>query len=101
MKRQSVIYGLIYGVAGGILIAVLKLVEYRLLVLKHSIEIYGGLIALVFASLGIWLGLKLTRKKEIIVERERIVEKLVAMPSQFSLNHERMLELAITKRELE
>jgi DNA-binding CsgD family transcriptional regulator len=101
MKQQTVIYGLIYGVAGGILIALLKLVEYRFLVLEHSVEIYGGLIALVFASLGIWLGLKLTRKKEIIVERERIVEKQVAMPSQFSLNHERMRELAITKRELE
>jgi len=101
MKRQTVIYGLIYGIAGGILIALLKLVEYRFLVLEHSVEIYGGLIALVFASLGIWLGLKLTRKKEIIVERERIVEKQVPMPSQFSLNHERMRELAITKRELE
>jgi len=65
MKKHVLIYGLIYGLAGGLLIALLKLVEYRFLVLEHSVEIYGGLIALVFASLGIWLGLKLTRKKEI------------------------------------
>jgi NarL family two-component system response regulator LiaR len=67
------------------------------------LEIYGGLIALVFASLGIWLGLKLTRKEEIIVERERIVERevLVSAAGPFSLNEARLRELAITKRELE
>jgi hypothetical protein len=32
---------LIYGLLGGLLIAVLKLVEYRFLVVEHSIEIYG------------------------------------------------------------
>lgn len=103
MKKQTLIYALIYGLAGGLLIAILKLIEYRFLILEHSMEIYGGLIALVFAGVGIWVGLKLTRKKEIIVERELIVEKeiFVAAPSEFSLNQERLRELAITKRELE
>ena len=101
MKKHVLIYGLIYGLAGGLLIALLKLVEYRFLVLEHSVEIYGGLIALVFASLGIWLGLKVTRKKEIIVERELIVEREIPVPSQFALNEERLRELAITKRELQ
>ena len=63
VKRRILLYGVIYGVCGGLLIALLKLVEYRFLVVSHSLEIYGGLIALVFAILGIWLGLKLTRKK--------------------------------------
>ena len=53
----------------------LKLVEYRFLVVEHSVEIYGGLIALLFASLGIWLGLKLTRKKEVVVFREVAARK--------------------------
>ena len=44
---------LIYGLCGGALIVLLKLVEYRFLVVQHSIEIYGGLIALLFAVLGI------------------------------------------------
>jgi NarL family two-component system response regulator LiaR len=61
---------LIYGLLGGLLIAALKLVEYRFLVIEHSVEIYGGLIALLFAGLGIWLGLKLTRKKEVVVFKE-------------------------------
>ena len=93
MKRQIFIYGLL----GGLLIASLKLIEYRFLVLEHSVEIYGGLIAALFAALGIWLGLKLTRKKEIIIERE----VLVPADQPFSLNDQRVAELGITKRELE
>ncbi len=87
---------LIYGLCGGALIVALKLIEYRFLVVEHSIEIYGGLIAAVFAGVGIWLGLKLTRKKEIIVERE------VLVPAQpFVLNEKRLRDLSITPRELE
>ena len=48
MKR----YVLIYSLVGGILITVLKWIEYRFLVVEHSIEIYGGLIAASFAVLG-------------------------------------------------
>ena len=97
MKKQILIYGLIYGLCGGLLIAVLKVIEYRFVVVEHSIEIYGGLTALVFAGVGIWLGLKLTRKEQVIVERE----VLVPAGTPFALNKKRLQELAITKRELE
>ena len=60
MKRHVLIYGLI----GGVLITLLKWTEYRFLVIDHSIEIYGGLIAATFAVLGVWLGLKLTRAQQ-------------------------------------
>jgi len=61
---------LIYGAIGGILITVLQWTEYRFLVIEHSIEIYGGLIAATFAILGIWLGVKLTAKRETVVVKE-------------------------------
>ena len=51
---------LVYGALGGLLIAALKLIEYRFLVVENSLEIYGGIVALLFSVLGIWLGLKLT-----------------------------------------
>ena len=86
---------LIYGLCGGVLIVLLKLVEYRFLVVQHSIEIYGGLIALLFAVLGIWLGLKLTRNKETIIVKE------VPAPQFFTLNEKRLAEFGITPRELE
>jgi DNA-binding CsgD family transcriptional regulator len=87
----------IYGLCGGVLIAILKLIEYRFLVVEHSVELYGGLIALLFASLGIWLGLKLTRKKEVVVFKEVLVS--ASLP--FALNQKRLRELGVTPRELE
>ena len=97
MKRQTLIHAFIYGLSGGVLIVVLKLIEFRFLVIEHSIEIYGGLIALLFAGVGIWLGLKLTKKKEVVVVKE------VPVPygQPFALNEERLKHLGITKRELE
>jgi len=95
--KKLVIYALIYGACGGLLIVALKLIEYRFLVLEHSIEIYGGLIALIFAAAGIWLGLKITRKEQVIVERE----VRVPVAATFVLNEAQLQQLAITKRELE
>ena len=66
MKRHV----LIYGAVGGILVAVLQWTQYRFLVIEHSAEIYGALIAVLFAGLGIWLGLRLKSARERIVVRE-------------------------------
>jgi len=94
---------LLYGLLGGVLITVLKLTEYRFLVVEHSVELYGGLIALLFSVVGIWLGLKLTKTKETVVVRE--VEVLVPvqtpLPQPFTANAARIRELGITPRELE
>jgi len=86
---------LFYGILGGALIAVLKVVEYRYLVLEHSLEIYGGIVALLFSALGIWLGLKLTRTRETVVVRE------VAVTGPFTRNETQLQQLGITPRELE
>ena len=90
---------LLYGLLGGALIAVLKLVEYRFLVVQHSLEIYGGIVALLFAGLGIWLGLKLTRPKERIVVQEVRVPVRVTEP--FVVDRSRLDALGITGREYE
>jgi len=42
---------LLYGGCSGLLIAVLKLTEYRFLVVEHSLEIYVALVAALFAGL--------------------------------------------------
>lgn len=97
MKKQTIIHTLIYGLCGGILIVGLRLIEFRFLIVEHSLEIYGGLIAAMFAGLGVWLGLKLTRKKEVVVVKE--VPVPTAQP--FTLNAERLKDLGITRRELE
>lgn len=95
-QRQTLIHALIYGLCAGVLIVVLKLIEFRFLVVEHAIEIYGGLIAVLFAGVGIWLGLKLTRKQEVVV-----VKEVPATAVPFALNEKRLKDLGITKRELE
>jgi DNA-binding CsgD family transcriptional regulator len=90
-------YVLLYGLLGGVLIAGLRLIEYRWLVVEHSVEIYAGLVAAVFASLGIWLGLRLTRHTETIVVREVMVEA----PATFVRDESKLQSLGITPRELE
>src|SRR5215467_9682238 len=86
----------LYSLCGGVLITVLKLTEYRFLVVEHSFEIYAGLIAALFAGLGIWLGLTLTRKtqKTVVVEQ-------ASTGAPFKVNEQRMNELGIAARELE
>ena len=88
---------LLYGLAGGVLIVALRLAEYRFLVVEHSIEIYGALVASMFAGLGIWLGLTITKKKEVVVVKE------VPVPADrpFAVNEAKVQELGITPRELE
>jgi DNA-binding CsgD family transcriptional regulator len=88
---------ILFGLAGGVLITLLKWTEYRYLVVEHSIEIYGGLTAATFAAFGIWLGLRLTRK-QIVLKEVRI-----SVPSgqPFAVNSKKLEELEITPRELE
>jgi NarL family two-component system response regulator LiaR len=88
---------LLYGLLGGVLIAGLKLVEYRYLVVAYSVEIYGGIVAAVFSGVGIWLGLRLTKNTETVVVRE----VLVPAPVDFVRDQARLEALAITPRELE
>lgn len=98
-RRRALRDILIYGVCGGVLIVVLRLTEYRFLVVEHSVEIYGALIAALFAALGIWLGLTLTRKKPAIIIKEVHVPAQPAQP--FVVDEKRLNQLGITARELE
>ena len=89
---------LLYGLAGGLLIVLLKVIEFRYVVVEHSVEVYGGLIAAVFAGLGIWLGLRLTRGRERVVVREVVVSE----PAGPFVRDEKQVEaLGLTPRELE
>jgi ATP/maltotriose-dependent transcriptional regulator MalT len=104
-RRRALRDILLYGVCGGVLIVVLKLTEYRFLVIEHSVEIYGALVAALFSGLGIWLGLTLTRKKPEPIIQERIITetiiKEVPAAGPFVADEDRITQLGITARELE
>jgi len=95
MKRHVLIFGLV----GGLLIAALQYTEYRFVVIEHSVELYGALVAVLFAAFGIWLGLRITRRRETVVVREVLVPVEAAVP--FAPNTAQQQSLGITARELE
>ncbi len=98
MKRHVLMYGMI----GGGLITLLQWSEYRFLVIEHSVEIYGGLIAATFAILGIWLGLKLKGTRQKIVVREvRVPADIPPPAAPFIADTRKRDDLGITRRELE
>ena len=58
MKRVIALYALALAAAA----FVLQWLQYKFLVRAFSVEIYIGLIAIAFAALGIWVGLRLARR---------------------------------------
>jgi ATP/maltotriose-dependent transcriptional regulator MalT len=100
MKRHVVIFGLV----GGLLIATLQYTQYRFVVIEHSVELYGAIVAILFATFGIWLGLRITRRRETIVVREVLVHASgsgAEAASAFAPNTASLESLGITARELE
>ncbi len=86
---------LVFGGVAGVLIAALRFIEYRWLVVEYSVQIYGAIVAALFAAVGIWLGLRLTRPRETVVVRE------VPAPVMFVRDDARVAALGLTPRELE
>jgi two-component system, NarL family, response regulator LiaR len=75
------------------LIAVLKLVEYKYFVRDIPLEVYVGMIAVMFTSIGVWAGLRLTRPK--------VVREIVETNAPFRLDEANLQKLGISKREYE
>ena len=86
-----------YGLAGGVLIALLKAIEYQHFVRLYPTEVYGGLIAVIFSVLGIYFGLRWSRSREVVV----VKEVRVPQGGPFVLDVEKLKGLGITQREHE
>jgi DNA-binding CsgD family transcriptional regulator len=63
---------LIYGFLLGFLVVALQSIEYFFLIRTHVFEIYGGLIAFLFLTLGLWFGLQNKEIKQYIIIEDRI-----------------------------
>jgi DNA-binding NarL/FixJ family response regulator len=80
---------LIYGLALAGLAALLKFIEYRYFVKDLTLEIYVGLVAVLFTGLGVWAGLRFTRPK------------VVRVNGDFRLNQAELERRGISRREYE
>ncbi|WP_429398137.1 response regulator transcription factor [Mucilaginibacter lappiensis] len=74
----------------------MKWLEWRFVIIDHAFELYAGSLAVIFTLLGIWLAVKLTRPKTVIVEKEVIVKS-----GHFVLNENELNKLGLSKREME
>lgn len=86
----------ICGVLGGVLIALLRWMEYRFLVIDHWVAIYSALIAATFAGLGVWLGVRMRHPTPVASDG---VAPQAGLP--FAPDEKQREVLGITRRELE
>ncbi len=68
----------------------LKFVEYRFFVRDLSLEFYIAVLAILFTGLGVWAGIKLTRKQTVFVAT-----------TGFAFDQEKIDRLGLSKREYE
>ncbi len=88
-----------YGGAIAILIFGLKWLQWRLLIVDNAIDIYIGLIAILFTVLGIWVSSQIIKPKEqtIFIEKPLLIQQ----PKKFTLNETALNKLDLTNREYE
>ena len=88
----------LYGVMMAVLVFVLKWLQWKFLIADHAIEIYAGLLAVLFTALGVWIANQLGKKKEktVVVEKEvYVVQTLTA------INEAELDKLQLSNREYE
>jgi DNA-binding CsgD family transcriptional regulator len=90
---------IMYAIAMAILLLLLRILEYKFLILQNEFGLYIGIIALFFTVLGIWASNKLTapKVKTVVIEKEIFVQKRL----DFTINEEELSNRKISKRELE
>ncbi len=87
----------IYGLAAAGLIFSLKWLQWNFLIKENAIDIYIGLLALIFTILGAWIASQLIKPKKqtVFVEKHIVVYK----PTKFKLNQAALERLNLTNRE--
>ena len=66
MKKEILLYGILMGV----LLVVLRLVQYNVIIRDINIEFYAAIVAVIFLIIGAWLGGKLVLKEKSIEKIE-------------------------------
>jgi DNA-binding CsgD family transcriptional regulator len=90
---------ILYGISLALLLFLLKWLQLRLVIIDHALEIYIGIIAVLFTGLGIWVALKLARPKveKVVVEKPVYIER----KDEFTRNEKALAMLNLSRRELD
>ena len=105
MRRILIKYKqvIIYAVSLVAILLVLQVLQYKLVLIHHSYEVYILAIAIVFTGLGIWIALKLvkpeTEIQTIVVEKNVYVKEL--SDDELKLMDAERQKLGLSSRESE
>ena len=90
---------LLYSLILALLIFGLKWFQWNLLIVDNAIDIYIGLIAVIFTILGAWIASQSIRPKteRIVIEKQIFTPR----PKTFTLNEIALKRLELTSREFE
>ena len=90
---------ILYGFMTAILVFLLKWLQWKFLIVENAIEIYIGLIAIFFTSLGAWAAIQIDKPKT----QSKAMEKALIedQPKQFAINKPALEKLELTNREYE
>ncbi|TYP97814.1 LuxR family transcriptional regulator [Sphingobacterium allocomposti] len=90
---------ILYGLTLAVLIFALKWMQWKFLIVDNAIDIYIGLVALFFTTLGIWVAKQVIKPKveTVIVEKEIVVNQ----STEFILDEAALEKLKLNGREYE
>lgn len=77
------------------MVFLLKWLQWKYFIADYSMEIYVGIIAVIFTALGVWMATQLARPKVETI----IVEKKVMVPEPQVVNGAELSRLNLTNRE--
>lgn len=92
MKNRTQI--ILYGISLGTLAILLKVLEYRLMVYDYALELFIGVVAVLFMLVGTWFGMKVRARRGAMLPAA-----VGEVP--FSVSPELLREFGISKREYE
>ena len=88
---------ILYGLATASLIFGLKWLQWNFLIMENAIDIYIGLLAIIFTMLGAWIATQLIKPKIQTVFLEKHI--MIYKPREFILNQAGLKRLNLTNRE--
>ena len=90
---------MLYGLSLATLVFGLKWLQWNFLIVDNSIDLYIGLVAILFTMLGMWVAFQLIkpRTETVYVEKQIIIHQ----PKKFILNQAALKGLNLTNREFQ
>ena len=95
--NQGIKHIVCYSIAIATLVFGLKWLQWKYLIVDNAVDLYIGLMAIVFTTLGAWIASQIIKPKTktVFVEKQILIEQ----PKAFILNEAELNRLSLTNRE--